>query len=126
MPYKHDINYDFLGPDFSTELPELLHAPPGLEAAAPQVYRGPGGQEGPGAPCGEKVPHTQTGPGTVDRSSPARVRSLARPSQDGPLIPAHKVLLSSVSCLPPSRSYLPTSSTSSLSSSSSSSTHNHP
>ena len=45
MPNTHDIIYDFPGPDFSTEYPGLLHAPPGLEAAAPPVYRGPGGQE---------------------------------------------------------------------------------
>ena len=77
MPNKHDINYDFPGPDFSTEYPGLLHAPPGLEAAAPPVYRGPGGQEGPGAPCGEEVPHNQTGPGTSGTLPSARVWSLA-------------------------------------------------
>ena len=77
MPNKHDINYDFPGPDFSTEYPGLLHAPPGLEAAAPPVYRGPGGQEGPGAPCGEEVPHNQTGPGTSGTLPSAGVWSLA-------------------------------------------------
>ena len=77
MPNTHDIIYDFPGPDFSTEYPGLLHAPPGLEAAAPPVYRGPGGQEGPGAPCGEEVPHNQTGPGTSGTLPSARVWSLA-------------------------------------------------
>ena len=77
MPNTHDITYDFLGSDFSTEHPGLLHAPPGLEWAALPVYRGPGGQEGPGAPCGEEVPHNQTGPGTSGTSPSARVWSLA-------------------------------------------------
>ena len=77
MLNTHDINYDFLGPDFSTELPGLLHAPPGLEGAASPVYRGPGRQESPGAPCGEKVPHKQTDPGTSGMSPSARVWSLA-------------------------------------------------
>ena len=73
--------------------PGLLHPTPGLEWGAPPAYRGLGEQEEHRAPGGEEVPHTQTGPGTVDMSSPARVRSLAMPSPDGPLLPAHKAIL---------------------------------
>ena len=84
--------------------PGLLHPTPGLEWGAPPAYRGLGEQEEPGAPGGEEVPHSQTGPGTSGMLPSARVWSLDRPSQDGflispdaPLIPAHKVLLSSSS-----------------------------
>jgi hypothetical protein len=68
-----------------------------LEWGASSVYRGLGEQEEPGAPGGEEVPYTQTGTGTVDMSSPARVRSLAMPSPDGLLLPAHKTLLATSS-----------------------------
>ena len=82
--------------------PRSLHPAPGLERGVPPAYRGLGGLEGPGAPSGEEVPHNQTGPGTSGMLPSARVWSLDRPSPDGylispdaPLIPAHKVLLSS-------------------------------
>ena len=122
MSYKQATTLDFPGSHLPTRdtvsgggapapsdgNPGSLHPAPGLERGVSPAYRGLGGLEGPGAPSGEEVPHTQTGPGTVDMSSPARVWSLDRPSQDdyhispdAPLIPAHKVLLCSVSCLPP-------------------------
>ena len=111
MPNKQDITLDFPGsvtptqdtvsgggaPAPSDRNPGLLHPTPGLEWGAPSAYRGLGEQEEPGAPGGEEVPYTQTGPGTVDMSSPARVRSLAMPSPDGPLLPAHKTLLATSS-----------------------------
>ena len=85
---------------------------------SPPAYMGLGGQEGPGAPGGEEVPHSQTGPGNSGMLPSARVWFLDRPSSDvyvispdAPLIPAHEVLLSSSSCLLPSSS----SSSSSLS-----------
>ena len=145
MPYKQATTLDFPGshlPTRDTVLgggapapsdgnPRSLHPAPGLERGVPPAYRGLGGLEGPGAPSGEEVPHNQTGPGTVDMSSPARAWSLDRPSPDGflispdaPLIPAHKVLLSYVSSLLPSSTFstsLTSSTPSSTSSSSSSS-----
>ena len=129
MPYQQATKLDFPGshlPTRDTVLgggapapsdgnPGSLHPAPGLERGVPSAYRGLGGQEGPGAPSGEEVPHNQTGPGTVDMSSPARVRSLDRPSQDdAPLIPARKVLLTSGSYfLPSSTSFSSPSSSSS-------------
>ena len=79
MPYKQAIKLNFPGcnlpsqdtvlgggaPAPSDRNPGLLHPTPGLEWGAPPAYRGLGEQEEPGAPGGEEVPHTQTGPGTV-------------------------------------------------------------
>ena len=133
MPNKQATTLDFPGSHLpkqdtvkgggarapSDRNPGSLHPTPGLERGVPPAYRGQGGLEGPGPPGGEEVPNTQTGPGTVDMSSPARVRSLDRPSPDGLLIchdetiPAHRVILN------PSGSYFLPSSTSSSSSSSS-------
>ena len=50
----------------------------GVERGAPPVYyEGLVGHESLARPCGDLVSHSQTSPGTVDCSSPARARSLA-------------------------------------------------
>ena len=132
MSYKQATTLDFPGSDLPTMdtvrgggapapsdgNPGLLHPTPGLEWGAPSAYRGRGEQEEPGTPGRNEVPHSQTGPGTVDTSSPARVRSLDRPTLNcvDDRISAHKVILN------PSGSYFPPSSTlSSFSASSSNS-----
>ena len=117
MPHTQATKLDYLGSDLPTRdtvlgggasapsdgNPGSLHPAPGLERGVPPAYRGPGGQEGPGAPSGEEVTHNQTGPGTVDMVSPARVWSLDRPSPDGylisPDVPPHP-------CSPPPPSLL--------------------
>ena len=112
MPHTQATKLDYLGSDLPTRdtvlgggapapsdgNPGSLHPAPGLERGVPPAYRGPGGQEGPGAPSGEEeTPHNQTDPGTVGMLPPARVWSLTWLSPDGPLLPAHKTLLTTSS-----------------------------
>ena len=100
MPHKQATTLDFQGshlPTRDTVLgggapapsdgnPRPLRPALGLERGVSPAYRGLGGQEGPGAPSGEDIPHNQTGPGTSGMLPSARVWSLDRPSQDAYLI----------------------------------------